>query len=49
MVEVLPHTGHVAQMEHPELLAARFREMVDSASPRVSGDGNAGHRDPVDA
>ena len=48
-VEVLPRTGHVAQMEHPEILAARFREMVDSANPRASGDGNAGRRDPVDA
>jgi pimeloyl-ACP methyl ester carboxylesterase len=32
-VEVLPRTGHVAQMEHPGLLAGRFREMVDSVSP----------------
>jgi len=40
-VVVLPRTGHVAQMEHPELLAARFREMV--------GAGNSGRRDPVDA
>ena len=48
-VMVLPRTGHVAQMQHPELLAARFREMADSADPRASGDGNAGRRDPVDA
>ena len=27
-VVVLPRTGHVAQMEHPGLVAARFREMV---------------------
>jgi pimeloyl-ACP methyl ester carboxylesterase len=40
-VVVLPRTGHVAQMEHPELLAARFREMVRA--------GNSGRRDPVDA
>jgi pimeloyl-ACP methyl ester carboxylesterase len=40
-VVVLPRTGHVAQMEHPELLAARFREMVRT--------GNSGRRDPVDA
>ena len=40
-VLVLSRTGHVAQMEHPELLAARFREMV--------GAGNSGRRDPVDA
>jgi len=40
-VMVLPRTGHVAQMEHPGLLAARFREMV--------GAGNSGRRDPVDA
>jgi pimeloyl-ACP methyl ester carboxylesterase len=40
-VVVLPRTGHVAQMEHPELLAAQFRELVRA--------GNAGSRDPVDA
>jgi pimeloyl-ACP methyl ester carboxylesterase len=28
-VLVLPRTGHVAQMEHPALVAARFREMVE--------------------
>lgn len=28
-VVVLPRTGHVAQMEHPGLVAARFREMVE--------------------
>ena len=28
-VEVLPHIGHIGQMERPDLVAARFREMVD--------------------
>ena len=46
-VEVLPQTGHVAQMEHPALVAARFREMVERA--RGDATGNAGRRDPVDA
>jgi pimeloyl-ACP methyl ester carboxylesterase len=27
-IEVLPHIGHIAQMERPDLVAARFREMV---------------------
>jgi pimeloyl-ACP methyl ester carboxylesterase len=27
-VEVLPHIGHIGQMEQPDLIAARFREMV---------------------
>jgi pimeloyl-ACP methyl ester carboxylesterase len=45
-VVVLPRTGHVAQMEHPALVAARFREMVRT---RARGTGNAGRRDPVDA
>ncbi len=30
-VIVLPRTGHVAQLEHPALVAARFREMVRRA------------------
>jgi pimeloyl-ACP methyl ester carboxylesterase len=30
-VVVLPRTGHVAQMEHPALVAARFREMLERA------------------
>jgi pimeloyl-ACP methyl ester carboxylesterase len=30
-VEVLPHIGHIGQMERPGLIAARFREMVDRA------------------
>ena len=42
-VVVLPRTGHVAQMEHPALVAARFREMVDRTR------GNSGRRDSVDA
>jgi pimeloyl-ACP methyl ester carboxylesterase len=46
-VEVLPRTGHVAQMEHPALVAALFREMVEKA--RGGATGNAGRRDPVDA
>jgi pimeloyl-ACP methyl ester carboxylesterase len=46
-VEVLPRTGHVAQMEYPALVAARFREMVERA--RGDATGNAGRRDPVDA
>jgi pimeloyl-ACP methyl ester carboxylesterase len=46
-VEVLPRTGHVAQMEQPALVAARFREMVERA--RGDATGNAGRRDPVDA
>jgi pimeloyl-ACP methyl ester carboxylesterase len=28
-VEVLPHIGHIGQMERPDLVARRFREMVD--------------------
>lgn len=32
-VVVLPRTGHVGQMEHPALVAARFREMVEGVSP----------------
>jgi len=28
-VEVLPRIGHIGQMERPDLVAARFREMVD--------------------
>ena len=28
-VEVLAHIGHIGQMERPDLVAARFREMVD--------------------
>jgi pimeloyl-ACP methyl ester carboxylesterase len=47
-VMVLPRTGHVAQMERPQLVAQLFREMVDAARARGAG-GNSGHRDPVDA
>ncbi len=38
-VLVLPRTGHVAQMEHPALVAARFREMVDRARGMPGGAG----------
>jgi pimeloyl-ACP methyl ester carboxylesterase len=41
-VVVLPRTGHVAQMEHPELVAARLREMVEgipAATGRLTPDG----------
>jgi pimeloyl-ACP methyl ester carboxylesterase len=30
-IEVLAHIGHIGQMERPDLVAARFREMVDKA------------------
>ena len=33
-VEVLPETGHLAQMERPGLVAALFREMVDETRAR---------------
>jgi pimeloyl-ACP methyl ester carboxylesterase len=48
-VVVLPETGHVAQMERPQLVARLFREMVDRT--RAGGDvaGNSGRHDPVDA
>jgi pimeloyl-ACP methyl ester carboxylesterase len=48
-VQVLPETGHLAQMEWPGLVAALFREMVGAA--RASGEdaGNSGRRDRVDA
>jgi pimeloyl-ACP methyl ester carboxylesterase len=48
-VQVLPETGHLAQMEWPGLVAALFREMVGEA--RASGEdaGNSGRRDRVDA
>ena len=36
-VIVLPRTGHVAQMEHPALVAARFREMVERTLPAPGG------------
>jgi pimeloyl-ACP methyl ester carboxylesterase len=37
-VVVLERTGHVAQMEHPAIVAARFREMVDRTPPGIPGD-----------
>lgn len=48
-VLVLPETGHLAQMEHPELTASLFREMVGQAGAGDQDPGNAGRRDPVDA
>jgi pimeloyl-ACP methyl ester carboxylesterase len=39
-VLVLPRSGHVAQMEHPAVVAARFREMVERA--RAGNDGRTG-------
>jgi pimeloyl-ACP methyl ester carboxylesterase len=36
-VVVLPQTGHVAQMEHPAVVAARFREMVERARAQARG------------
>jgi pimeloyl-ACP methyl ester carboxylesterase len=49
-VAVLPLTGHIAQMERPGLVAARFREMVaETPASDESARGNSGHRDPVDA
>lgn len=59
-VEVLPQTGHIAQMERPAVVAARFREMVEYTRMRGAArrpgsgpsgpqePGNAGRRDPVD-
>lgn len=51
-VIVLPRTGHLGQLEHPERLASLFRELADGAQAgRREGEspGNAGHRAPVDA
>jgi len=49
-VVVLPLTGHIAQMERPALVAARFREMVAEIGTRDgASQGNSGRRDPVDA
>jgi pimeloyl-ACP methyl ester carboxylesterase len=48
-VEVLPATGHIAQMEHPALVAARFRELAARARGTGAGSGNSGRRDQVDA
>jgi pimeloyl-ACP methyl ester carboxylesterase len=44
-VVVLPQTGHIAQMEHPRVVAALFREMVEATRDA----GNSGRRDPVEA
>lgn len=44
-VLVLPETGHIAQMEHPALVAAHFRKLV--AVTRAAG--NARQPNPVDA
>jgi pimeloyl-ACP methyl ester carboxylesterase len=47
-VHVLPDTGHLAQMERPDVVAALFREMVaETRNPGAPG--NSGRRDPVDA
>jgi pimeloyl-ACP methyl ester carboxylesterase len=48
-VRVLPQTGHLAQMEWPELVATLFREMVAQARSPAANTGNSGRRDPVDA
>jgi pimeloyl-ACP methyl ester carboxylesterase len=49
-VAVLPLTGHIAQMERPGLVAAKFREMVaGTGAADGSSRGNSGRRDPVDA
>lgn len=48
-VAVLPDTGHVAQMERPQLVAGMFREMVDRTRARGDMAGNSGRHDPVDA
>jgi pimeloyl-ACP methyl ester carboxylesterase len=48
-VRVLPETGHLAQMERPDLVAALFREMVDQTRPPGQDAGNSRRRDPVDA
>jgi pimeloyl-ACP methyl ester carboxylesterase len=48
-VEVLPDTGHLAQMEHPALVASLFRELAARARGTGAGPGNSGRRDPVDA
>jgi pimeloyl-ACP methyl ester carboxylesterase len=36
-IEVLPHIGHIGQIEQPDLIAARFREMVGGTG--MPGDG----------
>jgi pimeloyl-ACP methyl ester carboxylesterase len=48
-VTVLPDTGHVAQMERPQLVAQLFREMVNRTRALGDAAGNSGRQDPVDA
>ncbi len=48
-VRVLPETGHLAQMEWPDLVAAQFREMVEETRSPGADTGNSGRRAPVDA
>jgi pimeloyl-ACP methyl ester carboxylesterase len=48
-VRVLPEAGHLAQMECPGVVAARFREMVAETRSPGADTGNSGHRDSVDA
>jgi pimeloyl-ACP methyl ester carboxylesterase len=48
-VRVLPETGHLAQMEHPGLVADLFREMVEQTRTARPDAGNAASRAPVDA
>jgi pimeloyl-ACP methyl ester carboxylesterase len=48
-VRVLPATGHLAQMEWPGVVAARFREMVEETRAPGEDAGNSGRRAPVDA
>jgi pimeloyl-ACP methyl ester carboxylesterase len=48
-VTVVPETGHIGQMEHPDLVAALFREMVEETRTPAAEAGNSGRRDPVDA
>jgi pimeloyl-ACP methyl ester carboxylesterase len=48
-VLVLPETGHIAQMERPDLVARLFRAMVEQARTSGAEAGNSGRRDPVDA
>jgi pimeloyl-ACP methyl ester carboxylesterase len=37
-VLVLPRTGHVAQMEHPALVASEMRIMMSAAAARATRD-----------
>jgi pimeloyl-ACP methyl ester carboxylesterase len=49
LVQVLPDTGHLGQMEQPGVVAALFREMVAETRNRGEDAGNSGRRAPVDA